>query len=80
MLQQCILHDELEELEVLCDIATRVGTTITIVSDKTSEGSQFVKGFGGYGGIARYAINNQDEYEGEGEEVDMWMSSSDDEQ
>lgn len=27
-----------------------------IVTDKTSEGNQFVKGFGGIGGILRYKV------------------------
>jgi peptide chain release factor subunit 1 len=31
---------------------------LEIVSDKSSEGSQFVKGFGGIGGILRYRMDN----------------------
>jgi peptide chain release factor subunit 1 len=30
---------------------------LEIVSDKSSEGSQFVKGFGGIGGILRYRMD-----------------------
>lgn len=30
---------------------------LEIVSDKSSEGSQFVKGFGGIGGILRYKMD-----------------------
>ena len=31
-------------------------THLEIVTDKTSEGNQFVKGFGGIGGILRYKL------------------------
>ena len=31
---------------------------LEIVTDKSSEGSQFVKGFGGIGGILRYKMEN----------------------
>jgi peptide chain release factor subunit 1 len=32
---------------------------LEIVSDKSSEGSQFVKGFGGIGGILRYRMDGE---------------------
>lgn len=32
---------------------------LEIVTDKSSEGSQFVKGFGGIGGILRYKMENE---------------------
>lgn len=32
---------------------------LEIVSDKSSEGSQFVKGFGGIGGVLRYKMENE---------------------
>ena len=32
----------------------RFGTTLEFVTNKSQEGSQFVKGFGGIGGICRY--------------------------
>ena len=32
-------------------------TTLEIVSDKSSEGNQFVKGFGGIGGILRFKVD-----------------------
>ena len=37
------------------------GVTLEIISDKTSEGSQFCKGFGGIGGILRFQLENYDE-------------------
>lgn len=33
------------------------GTTLEFVSDRSTEGNQFVKGFGGIGGILRYKVN-----------------------
>ena len=34
------------------------GISIFLLTNCTSEGNQFVKGFGGIGGILRYEINN----------------------
>ncbi|CAH8838442.1 unnamed protein product [Trichobilharzia szidati] len=33
------------------------GTTLEIVTDKSQEGAQFVRGFGGIGGILRYQVD-----------------------
>ena len=33
------------------------GTKLNIVTDKSQEGSQFCKGFGGIGGVLRYQLN-----------------------
>lgn len=71
LLETIILNYDIEDLEQLYEIANRVGTTICLVSDKTSEGAQFVKGFGGYGGITRYAVNNRDNYE---DDDNDWLS------
>jgi peptide chain release factor subunit 1 len=40
------------------------GTTLEIVTDRSQEGSQFVRGFGGIGGILRYKVEftNDDEF------------------
>ena len=37
----------------------RSGATLEIVTDKSQEGSQFVRGFGGVGGILRYKVDLQ---------------------
>jgi len=37
------------------------GTTLEIVTDRSQEGSQFVRGFGGIGGILRYKVEFQNE-------------------
>lgn len=39
------------------DNYTQFGAKLSIISDKTPEGSQFVKGFGGIGGILRYKMD-----------------------
>ncbi|KAF7638370.1 eRF1_1 domain-containing protein [Meloidogyne graminicola] len=43
-------------LEWLADNYKRFGATLEIVSDKSQEGAQFVRGFGGLGGILRYQV------------------------
>jgi peptide chain release factor subunit 1 len=44
-------------LEWLANTFKKYGTTLEIVTNKSQEGSQFVKGFGGIGGILRYQMN-----------------------
>ncbi|CAG2174036.1 unnamed protein product, partial [Oppiella nova] len=60
---------ELEVLEVLESMSllewfannyTNFGAILEFVSDSSQEGSQFVKGFGGVGGILRYKVHFQD--------------------
>ena len=36
---------------------TSFGTTLEFVTDKSQEGAQFCKGFGGIGGILRYRVD-----------------------
>jgi peptide chain release factor subunit 1 len=43
--------------------ASKFGTKLYIVSQSTSDGNQFVKGFGGFGGILRYKIEMQEDDE-----------------
>lgn len=38
------------------------GANLFFVSDKTPEGNQFKKGFGGIGGILRYVVNSEEYY------------------
>ena len=42
--------------EWLCNNYTRFGVKIEFITDKSQEGFQFVKGFGGIGGFLRYKI------------------------
>lgn len=44
-------------LEWIAEHYREFGTTLEFVSDRSTEGNQFVKGFGGVGGILRYKVN-----------------------
>lgn len=44
-------------LEWIAEHYRDFGTTLEFVSDRSTEGNQFVKGFGGVGGILRYKVN-----------------------
>lgn len=44
-------------IEWLAENYTSFGATLEFVSDKSSEGAQFVRGFGGVGAILRYKVN-----------------------
>ncbi|KAL6869526.1 translation termination factor eRF1 [Amphichorda felina] len=44
-------------LEWIAEHYKDYGTTLEFVSDRSTEGNQFVKGFGGVGGILRYKVN-----------------------
>ncbi|KAF2823622.1 peptide chain release factor eRF/aRF subunit 1 [Ophiobolus disseminans] len=44
-------------LEWLAEMYQKFGANLEFVSDRSSEGNQFVKGFGGIGAILRYALN-----------------------
>ncbi|KAB5595247.1 Eukaryotic peptide chain release factor subunit 1 [Ceratobasidium theobromae] len=44
-------------LEWFADKYKEFGTTLEFVSNRSQEGSQFVKGFGGIGGILRYKVD-----------------------
>jgi peptide chain release factor subunit 1 len=42
--------------EWFLDSYKKYGSHLEIITDKSSEGNQFVKGFGGIGGILRYKM------------------------
>lgn len=44
----------------LCVNYQHFGCKIELITDKTQEGFQFVKGFGGIGGMLRYKIDVED--------------------
>lgn len=46
-------------LEWLANNYKSFGATLEIITDKSQEGSQFVRGFGGIGGILRYKVDVQ---------------------
>jgi peptide chain release factor subunit 1 len=47
------LDEQLPLLEWLANNYKSFGTSLEIITDKSQEGSQFVRGFGGIGGILR---------------------------
>jgi peptide chain release factor subunit 1 len=49
--------DQMPFLEWLAEKFKDFGATLEFVSDRSSEGNQFVRGFGGIGAILRYALN-----------------------
>ncbi|XP_002742328.1 eukaryotic peptide chain release factor subunit 1 [Saccoglossus kowalevskii] len=53
------LVDSLPLLEWLANNYKTFGATLEIITDKSQEGSQFCKGFGGIGGILRYRVDFQ---------------------
>ncbi len=44
-------------LEWLANNYTSFGATLEIITNKSQEGSQFCKGFGGIGGLLRYKMD-----------------------
>ena len=53
------LVDKCPLLEWLANEYKKFGATLEIVTDRSQEGSQFCKGFGGIGGILRYRVDFQ---------------------
>ena len=52
--------DKMPLLEWLANNYKSFGATLEIVTDRSQEGSQFCKGFGGIGGILRYRVDFQE--------------------
>lgn len=72
--------DEQPFVEWLAENYKNYGATLEFITDKSSEGAQFVTGFGGIGAILRYKVNfeqladeSEDEYydENEGSDYDF---------
>ncbi len=53
------LEDNMPLLEWLANNYKSFGATLEIITDRSQEGSQFVKGFGGIGGMLRYKVDFQ---------------------
>lgn len=51
--------------EWLCNNYAKFGVTLEFITDKSQEGYQFVKGFGGIGGFLRYKIDVSNHMNGE---------------
>ncbi|KAL1304502.1 hypothetical protein AAFC00_003491 [Neodothiora populina] len=55
--QEMEIVDQMPLLEWLAEKYRDFGATLEFVTDRSSEGNQFVKGFGGIGAILRYKLN-----------------------
>ncbi|KAL1972106.1 hypothetical protein VTN31DRAFT_7325 [Thermomyces dupontii] len=55
--QEMEIVEQTSFLEWLAENYKNYGATLEFVSDKSSEGNQFVKGFGGIGAMLRYKVN-----------------------
>lgn len=55
--QEMEVVDQMSFLEWLAEKYKDFGAALEFVSDRSSEGNQFVKGFGGIGAILRYKVN-----------------------
>jgi peptide chain release factor subunit 1 len=55
--QEMEVVDEKPLLEWLAEEYRKFGAQLEFVSDRSSEGNQFVRGFGGMGAILRYKVN-----------------------
>jgi len=53
------LEDSMPFLEWLANHYKDFGSTLEIITDRSQEGSQFVRGFGGIGGMLRYKVDFQ---------------------
>ena len=73
------LTDKIPMMEWLANEYKNFGCSLEFITDRSEEGSQFVRGFGGIGGILRYQVNladfevagdhddDSDEYSSDGE-------------
>jgi peptide chain release factor subunit 1 len=59
--------------EWLVDNYKRFGAKLEFVTNKSQEGAQFQRGFGGIGGLLRYKMEFQDYEEVNDEEIDVFM-------
>lgn len=53
------LVESMALLEWLANNYKNFGSTLEIITDRSQEGSQYVRGFGGIGGILRYKLDLQ---------------------
>jgi len=67
------LEDNTPLLEWLANNYKRFGAALEIITDRSQEGSQYVRGFGGIGGMLRYLVDFQtlQSYEDDEDEYDL---------
>ncbi|KAJ2465270.1 translation termination factor eRF1 [Coemansia sp. RSA 2322] len=61
-------------LEWLANVYKDKGAALEIITDRSTEGSQFVKGFGGIGGMLRWKL---DVSQMDGDQDDMYYNDDD---
>lgn len=71
---------EMNLIEFLTENYQKFGLTLELVTNKSQEGTQFVRGFGGMGGLLRYKVDVQQlaEMEAVGEKADDAFDVDDD--
>jgi len=82
--QEMEVVDQTPFLEWLAEKYRDFGAALEFVSDRSSEGNQFVKGFGGIGSILRYKVNfeqladydDDDEFYDDDEDSSDWRFST----
>ncbi|RPA87010.1 eukaryotic peptide chain release factor subunit 1 [Ascobolus immersus RN42] len=74
--QEMEVVDQMPFLEWLAEKYKDFGATLEFVSDRSSEGNQFVMGFGGIGAILRYKVNFEQLAEESDDEYYDGMNSS----
>jgi peptide chain release factor subunit 1 len=70
------IQDRIDLVEWLATNYTNYGAKLDFVTDRSQEGMQFVKGFGGVGGLLRYKLNFDDfidEHEDAYDDDDFWI-------
>jgi peptide chain release factor subunit 1 len=72
------VQEKISLLEWLASNYKKFGCQLEFVSNKSQEGSQFCRGFGGIGGLLRYSVDltEFEEPDGEGEGAE-WNSDED---
>lgn len=68
--------DKMPFVEWLADNYKRFGASLEMVTDRSQEGAQFCRGFGGVGGILRWKVDFDDgmtyDPDASGAEVAQW--------
>merc|ERR1711934_481134 len=74
------LKEKKSLVEWLCENYKNFGAVLEFVTDKTTEGSQFCRGFGGLGALLRYKVdfNEMDGWEGGEDSEDDGFGGADD--
>eukprot|EP01095_Lingulamoeba_sp_RSL-Kostka_P000938 TRINITY_DN1124_c0_g1_i1.p1 TRINITY_DN1124_c0_g1~~TRINITY_DN1124_c0_g1_i1.p1 ORF type:complete len:449 (+),score=172.38 TRINITY_DN1124_c0_g1_i1:67-1413(+) len=57
------IEDSVPLIEWLAENYSKFGSTLEIVTDRSQEGSQFCQGFGGIGGLLRYVVELDVDYD-----------------